>query len=151
MDLKHALLAIERRLWTNDPAIYGANLTYDAVLVFAETGVIGRETALAAIRQENAEGRRWTEAAFNDVFASQVTPDTALLTYRVTARWEHEQSPITAVDRNIIASAARALESHVAKSVTPARPRPRQTRSDPNRTTRTAITRIVDHQRMGHR
>jgi hypothetical protein len=50
MDLEHELLAIERPLWTNDAAIYESSFVEDAVLVFAETGVIRREPALAAIR-----------------------------------------------------------------------------------------------------
>jgi hypothetical protein len=67
MDLEHELLAIERPLWTNDAAIYESSLVEDAVLVFAETGVIRRAPALAAIRQENADGRRWAEVQFDDV------------------------------------------------------------------------------------
>ena len=56
MDLQDQLLAIERRLWTNDAPFYEANLTDEALLVFSETGVITRDAAVAAIRKENAEG-----------------------------------------------------------------------------------------------
>src|SRR5918993_4663426 len=89
MDLEHELLAIERLLWTNDAAIYESSLVEDAVLVFAETGVIRREPALAAIRQENADGRRWAEVQFDDVLTLRLAQDAALLTYRATARWAH--------------------------------------------------------------
>jgi hypothetical protein len=101
MDLEDDLLRIERQLWTNDVGIYGANLTDDAVLVFAETGVIRREPALAAIRQENAEGRRWAEVHFDDVLTLPLALDTALLSYRVTARWEHERSAMAALASSV--------------------------------------------------
>ena len=101
MDLENDLLAIERRLWTNDATIYAASLTDDAVLVFAETGVIGRDTAVVAIRQENAEGRRWAEVDFDDVRTSRIAPDTALLNYRVSARWEHEHSTMVALATSV--------------------------------------------------
>ncbi|HEU5240303.1 MAG TPA: hypothetical protein VFU37_24420, partial [Pyrinomonadaceae bacterium] len=61
------LLNIERRLWTNDAVFYQDNLTEDCVLVFPETGVINRETAVDAIRKENEEGRRWAEVAFDEI------------------------------------------------------------------------------------
>jgi hypothetical protein len=104
MDLANELLAIERLLWTNDVAVYAANLTEDAVLVFAETGVIRRDTALAAIGQENAEGRRWAEVSFTDVLALPLARDAALLNYRVRARWEHESSAIAALASSVYVS-----------------------------------------------
>jgi hypothetical protein len=58
MQLQDQLLAIERRLWTNDAAFYEAHLAEEALLVFAETGVITRDVAIAEIRNENAQGRR---------------------------------------------------------------------------------------------
>jgi hypothetical protein len=90
--LQDDLVGIERRLWSNDADVYATSLTEDAILVFAETGVIGRDTALGAIRQENAEGRRWADVTFDDVLTTQPAQDTAVLTYRVTARWEHQPS-----------------------------------------------------------
>ena len=54
MELQNQLLAIERTLWTNDAAFYEAHLTEDALLVFAETGAITRNVAVAAIRKETA-------------------------------------------------------------------------------------------------
>jgi hypothetical protein len=64
------------------------------VLVFAETGVIRREPALAAIRQENADGRRWAEVQFDDVMTLRLAQDAALLTYRTTDRWASASSRI---------------------------------------------------------
>ena len=101
MNLENKLLVIERQLWTNDATVYAANLTDDAILVFAETGVIRREAALAAIKQENAEGRRWAEVRLDDALALPIAQDTALLNYRVTARWEHERSAIVALASSI--------------------------------------------------
>jgi hypothetical protein len=42
MDIEHELPAIKRPLWTNDAAIYESSRVEDAVLVFAETGVLRR-------------------------------------------------------------------------------------------------------------
>lgn len=91
------LLNIERKLWTNDPAFYKDNLTEDCLLVFPETGVINRDLAVDAIRKENEEGRKWAEVDFDEMRRLRLTDEVALLSYRVTARWEHEKSAITAL------------------------------------------------------
>jgi hypothetical protein len=96
MDPKNELVVIERSLWTNDAEVYAANLAEEAVLVFAETGVIRRDIALEAIRRENAERRRWASVQFENVLCLSVAEGAALLNYHVTARWEHESSPISA-------------------------------------------------------
>lgn len=90
MSLETQLLEVEKRLWRNDAELYRDNLTDEALLVFPETGVITRDVAVDAILVENAEGRRWAEVNFEGVRSAQLTEDVALLTYRVTARWEHE-------------------------------------------------------------
>jgi hypothetical protein len=59
------LYQIERSLWTNDPKVYHESLRHDALLVFQETGAITRDTAVAAIREENREKRRWAEVRFS--------------------------------------------------------------------------------------
>jgi hypothetical protein len=92
MQIEKELLEIERGLWTNDAAYYGENLVEEAMLVFAETGPITRETAVDAIRAENAEGRRWAEVRFDEVRGLRLSDDAHLLSYKVTARWEHELS-----------------------------------------------------------
>jgi hypothetical protein len=94
MGLENELTAIERELWRNDADLYGHHLDESALLLFPETGVITRSFALDAIRQENAEGRRWAEVMFSNVRAMQVTSDTALLIYAAEARWEHEAMPV---------------------------------------------------------
>lgn len=91
------LLAIERRLWTNDARFYRAALLPEAILVFAETGVIGRDVAVAEIERENAEGRRWAEVEFSDVRRLMPADEVTLLTYRVAARWAQETSSVTAL------------------------------------------------------
>jgi hypothetical protein len=40
MDLQDQLLAIERRLWTNDAEVYDVHVTDQALMAFAETGII---------------------------------------------------------------------------------------------------------------
>jgi len=97
MTLEDQLTTIERRLWRNDAALYEDNLTEGALLVFAETGVITRDVAVDAIRQENAKGRRWAEVKFEDVRTLSLTADAALLTYKATARWEGETGQMVAL------------------------------------------------------
>jgi hypothetical protein len=92
MDLQEQLLAIEHRLWTNDAAFYEANLATEALLVFAETGVITRDVAVVEIRRENAEGRRWEHVDFTDIRYLRIAADVTLLTYQVSARWALEAS-----------------------------------------------------------
>ncbi|MDW9571769.1 nuclear transport factor 2 family protein, partial [Sinorhizobium meliloti] len=48
------LLEIERRLWRNDADIYAATYLPEAVLIYVDT-------AVEAIRGENAAGRHWAE------------------------------------------------------------------------------------------
>jgi hypothetical protein len=101
MSLETQLLEVEKRLWRNDAELYHDNLTDEALLVFPETGVITRDVAVDAILVENAEGRRWAEVDFEEVRSVQLTEDVALLTYRVTARWEHEASEYPALASSV--------------------------------------------------
>jgi hypothetical protein len=97
------LYQIERSLWTNDPDIYQKALREDALLLFQETGLITRDTAVAAIREENRENRRWAEVRFSEQRVLCPTPDTRVLIYKATARWNHEQNPITVLCSSIYA------------------------------------------------
>jgi hypothetical protein len=101
MKLERQLLDIERRLWTNDAAFYHENLVEDALLVFPETGIITRAMAVEAIRAENAEGRRWAEVDLDDVSSLRFADTACLLTYRATARWEHETARIVALASSV--------------------------------------------------
>lgn len=92
MELEKQLIDIERKLWTNDAVFSKNNLIEESLLVFSETGVITRGVAVDAILTENAEGRRWAEVQFDEVRSLRLADDVALLTYRVAARWEHEES-----------------------------------------------------------
>jgi uncharacterized protein (TIGR02246 family) len=102
------LFNIERKLWTNDADFYKDSLTEDCLLVFPETGVIGRDMAVDEIRKENKEGRRWAEVDFNEIRSLRPTDDVALLTYRVTARWAHEKSSITTLASSVYVKRDRA-------------------------------------------
>ena len=97
MQLQEQLLRTERELWTNNAALYQDTLMPEALLVFPETGVITRDVAVEAIKQENAEGRRWAEVHIQQVRTLVLSDDAVLLTYRVAARWEHEQTTIAAL------------------------------------------------------
>jgi hypothetical protein len=101
MSLEKQLLDVEKRLWRNDAELYHDNLIDTALLVFPETGVITREVAVDAVRAENADGRRWAEVGFDGVRSLQLAEDVALLTYRVTARWEHEESEYPALASSV--------------------------------------------------
>lgn len=85
-----ALLVVERRLWTNDADFYQATLAPGALFLFAETGPLTGEQAVAAIREENRAGRRWGAVTISGEHATPVTEDTVLLTYRADAQWQGE-------------------------------------------------------------
>jgi hypothetical protein len=97
------LYEIERSLWTNDPGVYYDSLRDDALLVFQETGVMTRDTAVAAICEENREHRHWAEVNFSDQRVLCPTDDTRVLIYKATARWNYEQNPITVLCSSIYA------------------------------------------------
>jgi hypothetical protein len=101
MGLEKQLLDVEERLWRNDAELYQHNLTDESLLVFPETGVITRGMAVDAILAENADDRRWAEVRFEAVRSLQLAEDVALLTYRVTARWEHEESKNSALASSV--------------------------------------------------
>jgi hypothetical protein len=98
---REQLLSCERELWKNEPVIYNATLIPEAILVFAETGMISRDQAVEAIRRENAEGRRWADVTFSDTHVSHLAADVALLHYRVRARWEHEADAVVALASSV--------------------------------------------------
>jgi hypothetical protein len=50
----------------HDPKVYHDSLRHDALLLFQETGVITRDTAVGAIRDEQRENRHWAEVRFAD-------------------------------------------------------------------------------------
>jgi hypothetical protein len=92
-DVLDDLIAIERTLWENDFGIYEEKYLAGAVLIFPEVGRIDRDTAVAAIRQENAEGRKWAEVRFDDLDGRWLATDSvALISYTATARWNYESS-----------------------------------------------------------
>jgi hypothetical protein len=97
------LYEIERSLWTNDPKVYHASLRHDALLLFQETGVITRETAVTAIEEENRENRRWAEVSFSDQRVLSPTSDTRVFIYKATARWNYERNPITVLCSSLYA------------------------------------------------
>ena len=97
------LYEIERSLWSNDPDVYRDSLRHDALLLFPETGAITRDTAVAAIREENRENRRWAEVRFSQKRILSPTADTRVLIYKATARWNYEQNPITVLCSSVYA------------------------------------------------
>jgi Domain of unknown function (DUF4440) len=87
------LITIERTLWENNADTYHDRYSPEAVLIFPGVGRIDRDTAVAAIRKENAEGRAWAEVSFDEVDGRWITTDAAaLITYTATARWNYESS-----------------------------------------------------------
>jgi len=98
------LIEIERTLWTNDAAIYGATYLEDAVLIFPGIGRIDLISALAAIREENVKGHYWADVSFSDVRARDLSADIKLLTYTATARWNYEPLARNAICSTIYVS-----------------------------------------------
>jgi len=87
------LITIERTLWENNADTYHDRYSPEALLIFPGVGRIDRETAVAAIRKENAEGRAWAEVSFDEVDGRWITTDAAaLISYMATARWNYESS-----------------------------------------------------------
>ena len=60
-------------------------------------GRIDRDTAVATIRQENADGRAWAEVRFDEIEARWVSDETALISYAATARWNYESTAAEAL------------------------------------------------------
>ena len=85
MSLQDQLLDVERMLWINDPLMYRQHVIEEAVLVFAETGPIGRDQAIDAIHKEVAEGDRWTDVDIANVISMTLDTNAALLTYKASA------------------------------------------------------------------
>lgn len=84
------LIEIEHSLWTNDPEVYEATYTEDAILIFSEVGRISRSVAVDAIRRENKDGKYWAEVQFEEVVPLQLVPEVVLLTYKAIARWNYQ-------------------------------------------------------------
>jgi hypothetical protein len=101
MALDKQLMDIERKLWSNNALFYKDHLIEETLLVFPEIGVITRDIAVDAILAENAEDRRWAEVQFDEVRSLQLTEDVTVLTYRVAARWEHEESKSSALASSV--------------------------------------------------
>jgi hypothetical protein len=101
MTIEQELVEIEHSLWTNDASVYDAALVDEALLVFGETGVIGKGVAIDAIKAENADGRRWAEAAFEDVRVLRLADDAQLLTYTVAARWKDDSETMHALASSV--------------------------------------------------
>jgi hypothetical protein len=91
------LLELERPLWTNNPDVYHDSLRDDALVLFQETGVMTRDTAVAAIREENRQSRQWAEVRLADENMLSPTADTRVLIYKATARWNDDPKPISAL------------------------------------------------------
>jgi len=97
MPLQDLLLQIERELWRSDARLYRHRLHDNAVLVFAEAGVMDKTSALNAIEQQGGEDRRWEDVSFSDARAVEFTDDAAMLTYRADARKAGDGSPYAAL------------------------------------------------------
>ena len=97
MPLQDLLLQIERELWRSNGRLYRNHLHDNAVLVFGETGVMDKASALNAIEQQRGRGRRWEDVSFSDARAVEFTDDAAMLTYRADARKVEDGSPYAAL------------------------------------------------------
>jgi Domain of unknown function (DUF4440) len=106
-DTLDELLRIERTLWENNADVYRETYAAKAVLIFPGVGRIDRETAVAAIQKENAEGRSWAEVQIDDAVGRWLVADAvALISYRATARWNDEAVASQTICATVYASQA---------------------------------------------
>src|SRR5262249_40101709 len=96
MDLFERMIETERTLWTNDLDVYEAAYDENAILIFPEAGKIGRAFAVAAIKDENRNGKHWAEVHFEGVVPSQLSAEVVQLVYRGIARWNYETTASSA-------------------------------------------------------
>ena len=101
MPLLELLLQIERELWRGNARLYRHHLHDDAVLVFAETGVMGKTSALNAIEQGDGGAQQWEDVIFSEARAVEFTDDAAMLTYRADARNAQDRSPYSALSSSL--------------------------------------------------
>ena len=78
--MNDALVALERRLWTEaTAALYEEYLTDDALMVFAEpAGVLDKRATVAAV-EENGP---WETVDLHDVRTIELSDDATVLVYR---------------------------------------------------------------------
>lgn len=79
------LFDLERRFWTEGVDFYERTVASDALFVFAETGTLARDQAIAGLKSD-ASGGRWTVVSVSDERALDINDDAVLLTYLVEAR-----------------------------------------------------------------
>ena len=88
------LLALEREFWTGDADFYRRNLSDHAVMVFPEpAGVMTRDQVLETI----GSAPRWAEVQLEEPRVVTLTSETAILTYKATARREGDTTPYVAL------------------------------------------------------
>jgi hypothetical protein len=88
------LLNLEHQFWKGDVAFYRQHLTHHAVMVFPEpAGVLTRDKILEAI----ASAPRWAEARIDEPCIADLTQESALVTYRATARRESDTKDYVAL------------------------------------------------------
>jgi hypothetical protein len=79
------LLALEHQFWKGDAEFYRRQLTERAVMVFPEPpGVLTGDKILEAI----ASAPRWAEVRIDEPRIVDLTQESALVTYKATARRE---------------------------------------------------------------
>lgn len=84
-EVQAELFDLERRFWTEGADFYEDNVAREARFVFAETGALAREEAIAGLSADPSGGR-WTVVTVSDERALEVAEDVVLLTYHVEAR-----------------------------------------------------------------
>ena len=88
------LLTLEREFWKGDADFYRRHLSDHAVMVFPEpAGVMTRDQVLEAI----ASAPRWADVHLEEPRVVTLTGETAILTYKATARREGDTTPYVAL------------------------------------------------------
>ena len=107
MELEDTLLAIEEQLWKGDADFYVRELTEDALMVFpAPAGLLDKAQVVRSI----ATSQRWKEVSFHGCHLLQPAPGIAILTYRVSARREGQETRYVALASTVYVQRAEEWE-----------------------------------------
>lgn len=88
------LLNLERQFWKGDADFYRRSLTDKAVMVFPEpAAVLTRDKILETI----ASSPRWADVRIDDARVVELIRETALVTYKATARRDGDEKDYVAL------------------------------------------------------
>ncbi|MPZ21959.1 MAG: DUF4440 domain-containing protein [Dehalococcoidia bacterium] len=97
---EQALIEREKQFWAaaGDSEFYRQHLADDALMVFPEPpGILRREATIDSV----AAAQPWASFEIEDVLLTELTPDSAAITYRATGRREGDPSDYRALASSV--------------------------------------------------